>query len=88
MELADLCDGDCVTFQGMDHQLNEWHRCLEACLSLLQSAVEIFNNVSSSEVMDEVVGSTEGKDYLHSKTHCFIKYASFKFILKYVFFLF
>jgi hypothetical protein len=58
----------CVTFQGIDHQLSEWQRCLQSCLTLLQSAVGIFNSVSSREVLDEVVGSVEGKAYLHSKT--------------------
>ncbi|KAJ9595637.1 hypothetical protein L9F63_013167, partial [Diploptera punctata] len=52
--------------QGIDHQLNEWQRCLQSCLTLLQSAVEIFSNISSEKVLDEVVSSAEGKDYLHN----------------------
>ncbi|XP_021927526.1 synergin gamma-like isoform X2 [Zootermopsis nevadensis] len=55
-----------ISPQGIDHQLSEWRRCLEACLSLLRSAVEIFNGVLSGEVLHEIVCSTEGKDYLHN----------------------
>lgn len=58
----------CVTFQGIDRQLSEWQRCLQSCLTLLQSAVGTFNSVSPGEVLDEVIGSVEGKAYLHSKT--------------------
>jgi hypothetical protein len=57
--------------QGIDHQLNEWQRCLQSCLTLLQSAVETFNGISSGDVLDEVVGSMEGKAYLQSKINCF-----------------
>lgn len=52
--------------QVIDHQINEWQRCLESCLTLLQSAVENFNNISSEQVLDEVIGSAEGKDYLQN----------------------
>ncbi|XP_023718886.1 synergin gamma isoform X2 [Cryptotermes secundus] len=52
--------------QGIDHQLSEWQRCLQSCLTLLQSAVEIFNGTSCGDVLDEVIGSTEGKAYLQN----------------------
>lgn len=54
--------------------MSEWQRCLQSCLTLLQSAVGTFNSVSSREVLDEVVGSTEGKAYLHSKTVVILEY--------------
>ena len=67
----------CVTFQGIDHQLSEWQRCLQSCLALLQSAVGTFKSVSSREVLDEVIGSVEGKAYLHSKTVFSLEYLGY-----------
>jgi len=67
----------CVTFQGIDRQLSEWQRCLQSCLTLLQSAVGTFNSVSSREVLDEVIGSVEGKAYLHSKTVVSLEYLGY-----------
>ncbi|XP_046390105.1 synergin gamma-like isoform X2 [Ischnura elegans] len=42
----------------------EWRRCLASCLSLLQSALLIFSSISSGEVIEEVVSTEEGEDYL------------------------
>jgi hypothetical protein len=65
-----------VIFQGIDRQLSEWQRCLQSCLTLLQSAVGTFNSVSR-EVLDEVIGSVEGKAYLHSKTVVSLEYLGY-----------
>ena len=67
----------CVTFQAIDRQLSEWQRCLQSCLTLLQSAVGTFNSVSSREVLDEVIGSVEGKAYLQSKTVVSLQYLGY-----------
>jgi len=46
--------------------INEWQRCLECCVSLLQSAVNTFDSISSQDVVLEVLGTTEGRSYFTS----------------------
>nr|CAD7411380.1 unnamed protein product [Timema cristinae] len=50
--------------QGRERQVMEWYRCMESCLSLLQSAVNTFSSVSSEQVLMEVLTAVEGRSYL------------------------
>ncbi|XP_022102146.1 synergin gamma-like isoform X2 [Acanthaster planci] len=43
---------------------NEWQRCLEKCHEAVKKANNIFNNISSSSVCNEVIKSSEGAEYL------------------------
>ncbi|KAG8232066.1 hypothetical protein J437_LFUL011612 [Ladona fulva] len=52
------------SIKSADRHTYEWRRCLASCLSLLQSALLIFSSISSGEVIEEVVSTEEGEDYL------------------------
>ncbi|XP_071486796.1 synergin gamma-like [Diadema antillarum] len=43
---------------------SEWEKCLSKCYEVMSKANSIFNNISSSSVCSEVIGSAAGIDYL------------------------
>ncbi|XP_046998921.1 synergin gamma-like isoform X1 [Schistocerca americana] len=55
-----------VSPQAVEHEVTEWCRCVQSCLSLLQAALNLFSSVTSEEVLEEVLHIGEGKDYLNN----------------------
>ncbi len=43
---------------------SEWQRCLQNCYESIKKANNIFNNISSSSICNEVIKSSEGGEYL------------------------
>lgn len=43
---------------------SEWEKCLTKCHEVMSKANSVFNNISSSSVCNEVIGSSAGVDYL------------------------
>ena len=53
-----------LILQDENRHANEWQRCLEKCHEAVKKANNIFNNISSSSVCNEVIKSSEGAEYL------------------------
>ena len=47
----------------------EWKQYMESCVLILQVAVNIFNNISSQTVLREVLSSSQGYNFLCSKSY-------------------
>lgn len=45
----------------------EWKQYMESCISLLQIAANIFTNITSEVILNEVLNSAQGYNFLCSK---------------------
>ncbi|XP_078587148.1 synergin gamma-like isoform X3 [Branchiostoma floridae x Branchiostoma japonicum] len=52
------------TVEDNERHEYEWKRCLESCLKEIRNANNIFNDISSSSVCNEVIKSVQGSDYI------------------------
>lgn len=50
---------------------SEWEKCLTKCHEVMSKANSVFNNISSSSVCSEVIGSSAGVDYLTGVTEVY-----------------
>ncbi|XP_035666175.1 synergin gamma-like [Branchiostoma floridae] len=62
--IRDRYSGMSSTVEDNERHEYEWKRCLESCLKEIRNANNIFNDISSSSVCNEVIKSVQGSDYI------------------------